>query len=312
MMLNKSKLLREVHIMKKSVVMMVVLVLGMLAGCGSESEKTEGGSGSGAENAPVFKIGAIPDQDVSELNRRFEEFADYLAKETGLKVEYVPSQDYAALVTAFKRGEVQLGWFGGLTGVQARNAVPESEAIAQRPSDEEFHSVFIAGKDLGITSLEDLKGKRFTFGSESSTSGHLMPRHFLNEAGIQPDEDFDGDANYSGSHDKTWKLVESGAYQAGVLNEKVWDAAVDEKKVDLEKVEAFYTTPAYYDYNWTINDVDETFGEGAKEKVKEALLSMDEDQREILELFQTESFIETKNENYKEIEEVAKQVGIVK
>ncbi|WP_066173834.1 putative selenate ABC transporter substrate-binding protein [Bacillus marinisedimentorum] len=298
--------------MKKIAAVITMLILGMLAGCGSDSEEAGGESGSGGSDESVFKIGAIPDQDVSDLNRRFEEFADYLAEETGLDVEYVPSQDYAALVTAFKRGEVQLGWFGGLTGVQARNAVPEAEAIAQRPSDEEFHSVFITQKDSGINSLEDMEGKRFTFGSESSTSGHLMPRHFLNEAGIQPDEDFDGDVNYSGSHDKTWKLVESGAYQAGVLNEKVWESAVEEDKVDLEKVEAIHTTPAYYDYNWTINNVDETFGEGTKEKVKEALLSMGEEQGDILELFQTDSFIETKNENYKDIEKVAKKVGILK
>ena len=124
----------------------------------------------------VLKIGAIPDQNASDLNRSLSQLAKYITEETGIQAEYVPSVDYAALVTAFERGEIDLAWFGGLTGVQARNMVPEAEAIAQRPLDEEFHSVFIAGADTGIESLEDLKGKSFTFGSESSTSGHLMPR----------------------------------------------------------------------------------------------------------------------------------------
>lgn len=268
-------------------------------------------AGCAKEEQPTFKIGAIPDQDVSELNRKFGAFAEYLAEETGMKVEYVSSADYAALVTAFERGEIQLAWFGGLTSVQARARVEAAESIVQRPRDEEFHTVFIANKALGLTALEDVKGKTLSFGSESSTSGHLMPRHFMLEAGINPDTDLNGTPNYSGSHDKTIKLVEAGSFEVGALNEAVWEKAVKENSVDLTKVDVFYTTPAYFDYNWTINTVDEVYGEGTKEKVKAALLSMDEEQREILDLFQTDKFIETKNENYDLIKNVAEKLGIV-
>jgi phosphonate transport system substrate-binding protein len=260
----------------------------------------------------VFNIGAIPDQNAADLNRSMEEMAKYLSEETGLDVRYVPSVDYAALVTGFERNEIQLAWFGGLTGVQARNVVPEAEAIAQRPRDQEFHSVFIKQKGLEVNALEDLKGMSFTFGSESSTSGHLMPRHFMMEAGIDADKDLNGKPNYSGSHDTTYKLVESGAFQTGALNVAVWESAVKEGKVDVNKVEVFYTTPAYYDYNWTINKVDEKYGEGTKEKVLEALLAMTPDQHAILDIFQTEGFIETNNDNYAAIEAVAKQLGIIK
>lgn len=262
-------------------------------------------------DAPVFKIGAIPDQNASKLNKRFDELAAYVAAETGFEVEYVPTVDYAALVTAFERGDVDLGWFGGLTGVQVREAVPGAEAIAQRPRDEEFHSVFVAQKALGLTSLEDVKGKSLTFGSESSTSGHLMPRHFMMEAGLDPTADLNGAPNYSGSHDKTWKLVESGAFEVGALNEAVWEAAVEEGKVDLSKVDVFYTTPAYYDYNWTINNVEEKFGADAKESVKAALLSFGEAKPEIMELFKDSKFIETTNENYDAIKGVAEGLGII-
>ncbi|PLR82475.1 putative selenate ABC transporter substrate-binding protein [Bacillus canaveralius] len=284
----------------------IVLLLStfLLAACSS--------NGSEQTTEDVFKIGAIPDQSAADLNRSMEETAKYLHDETGLKVEYVPSVDYAALVTAFERGEIHLAWFGGLTGVQARSLVPESEAIAQRPIDEQFHSVFIAQKGLNLQSLEDLKSLSFTFGSESSTSGHLMPRYYLMEAGIDPNTDFDGEPNFSGSHDKTYKLVESGSFQAGALNEAVWTSAVKENKVDTSKVDVFYTTPAYYDYNWTVNDVDDQFGKGTKEKITNALLSMDEEQKEILDLFFTDRFIKTESANYKAIEEVAKELEIIK
>jgi phosphonate transport system substrate-binding protein len=298
--------------MKK--IIATLLAVFMLASFTACSQKSEENSQSPAPaEKQVFKIGAIPDQSAADLEKGIGGTAKYLSEQTGLDVQFVPSVDYSALVTAFERGEIQLVWFGGLTGVQARAVAPGSEAIVQRPMDEKFQSVFICKKDLNLSKIEDVKGKTFTFGSESSTSGSLMPRYFLTEAGIDPEKDFNGQPNYSGSHDKTIKLVETGAFETGALNIQVWNRLVEEGKVDLNKVKVFYTTPEYYDYHWTINDVDKTYGEGTKAKVKEALLKMNSsNQPEVMKFFKSDSFIETKNENYKAIEEVAKKLGMVK
>ena len=157
-----------------------------------------------------------------------------------------------------------------------------------------------------------MKGLTFTFGDELSTSGHLMPRFFLLESGLNPDEDFASQPSYSGSHDKTWKLVESGAFEAGVLNENVWMSAVRLSKVDLSKVEVFTTTPPYHDYNWTIRgDLDEKFGLGFAQRVKNSLIDMGDNHLGILAMFSTESFIETNNTNYESIERIAISVGII-
>jgi len=261
----------------------------------------------------TFYIAGIPDQHATKLARRYKALTAYLSEELGVAVEYVPTIDYAATVVGFKRGDIHMAWFGGLTGVQARLAVPDSVAIAQRPIDTEFHSRFIVQSGLDIANLADLKGLTFTFGSESSTSGHLMPRHFMIKAGVNPDTDLDGLPNFSGSHDKTWKLVESGAFQAGALNEAVWEAALQAERIDTDKVTEFYTTPAYFDYNWTIRgDSDARFGNGFIERVRWALITLGEDNFEILELFSTESFIETDNSNYTVIDQIAKSLGIVK
>ncbi|MFJ5716824.1 putative selenate ABC transporter substrate-binding protein [Neobacillus sp. NPDC093127] len=292
--------------------LILVMVVFSLAACGQKDNKASEGKKEAATKE-VFKIGAIPDQNAADLDKGMTAVAKYLSEKTGLKVEFVPSVDYAALVTGFQRGEIHMAWFGGLTSVQARNLVPEAESIVQRPRDAEFHSVFITQSSENFTKLEDLKGKSFTFGSESSTSGHLMPRYYLTEAGIDPNKDFDGKPNFSGSHDTTYKLIESGAFKAGALNEAVWEAAVKEKKVDTNKVKVFYTTPAYFDYNWTVNsNVEDVFGKGTKSKVKEALLSITSEQKEIADLFQTDRFVETKNDNYKKIETVAKELKIIK
>lgn len=299
--------------MKKwlSAIITVLLLLSLVA-CGQKEDKASK-TKKETTTKEVFKIGAIPDQNAADLEKGMTAVADYLSEKTGMKVEFVPSVDYAALVTAFQRGEIHMAWFGGLTSVQAINLVPDAESFAQRPRDAEFHSVFITQEGSGIKSLNDIKGKSFTFGSESSTSGHLMPRYFISEAGIDPNKDFDGKPNFSGSHDTTYKLIEAGTYKAGALNEAVWQAAVKEGKVDTNKVKVFYTTPAFYDYNWTINsNVDEVFGKGSKKKVEDAILGITTEQKDITDFFQTDKFIETNNDNYKKIQKVAKELKIIK
>ena len=272
----------------------------------------------GGSDAPVLRVGGIPDQDASRLARRYDGFAEYLSQKLGVEVKYVASADYAAVVTAFQQGNLGLAFFGGFTGVQARLRDPGAQAVAQREHDAEFHSKFIVRRDVPANSLEelaDLAGDlTFTFGSESSTSGHIMPRFFLRQAGLDPDTNFKSLPNYSGSHDLTWRLVESGAFDVGVLNEDVWERAVLEGSVDLSKVRVLATTPPYYDYNWTAaSGLDRVFGAGFTRKVQEALLALRSDEHEeILDLFSTERFITTENDNYKTIEEVARGLGIIK
>ncbi|MCS6801454.1 MAG: putative selenate ABC transporter substrate-binding protein [Chloroflexota bacterium] len=282
-------------------------------------QPTAGGAPSVASPAQTrpLVIGGIPDQAPATLARSFEGFAKLLSERTGLPVKYQPAQDYAAIVAAFRRGEVHLVWFGGLTGVQAREAVPGARAVAHRPIDAEFRSVFIVHADSKAERLTDLRGMTFTFGSESSTSGHLMPRYFLLEAGIDPDRDFRGKPNFSGAHDRTYKLVEAGSFQAGALNMAVWDAAVRNGQVDTTKVREFYRTPPYFDYNWTIHpDVDKIWGAGASEKLIQALLSIrasdGPEAKEILDLFATDRFVPTQNSNYEAIRRVAEQLGILR
>ncbi len=268
-----------------------------------------------------FVIGAIPDQDPEKLQRRFGLLADYLEQELGVPVEYKPVTDYAASVTAFRVGDLDLVWFGGLTGVQARLQVDGAQALVQRDTDPEFHSVFIANKASGLTALADvsqlsqLRGRLFTFGSESSTSGRLMPQYYLSQAGVTLD-DFKGEVGFSGSHDATIDLVEAGTYEAGALNENVWKGRVDAGGVDLDKVLVIWRTPGYHDYHWVIRpDVIERYGEDFIDKVTQAFVKLDPndaEHKQILDLFSAERFIATQNDNYLEIEAVGREIGRIK
>ncbi|MDE2836043.1 MAG: putative selenate ABC transporter substrate-binding protein [Chloroflexota bacterium] len=287
---------------KIATLMAAAALLVAIVACGSEEEQE-------------LLIAGIPDQDVSVLEERFNNLAEYLSEETGLNVRYVPQADYAAVVTSFKQGDLHLVWYGALTGVQARIAVPEADAIAHRARDGEFHSVFVAAPGSGISGLDDLRGKAVTFGSESSTSGHLMPRYYLSQAGVDTETEL-GDISFSGSHDLTWKLVEGGSFDAGALSEAVWERRVANGEVDTSKVDVFYRTPAYVNYHWVAHpSIGDVFGEDALDNITDALLTIDVDRggqaKGIAESFNGERFVRTSNDRYQAIEDAAREFGII-
>lgn len=261
----------------------------------------------------VLRVTAIPDESPTELARKAAPLVKYLEDKLAMKVEFTPVTDYAASVEALVNKKVDLAWFGGFTFVQAsvRAAAQGGKVVplVQREEDERFKSVFITS-DPAIKSLADLKGKDVSFGSQSSTSGHLMPRSFLLQAGVDPDKDFKRVA-YSGAHDATIAAVASGKVQAGALNGSVWEKFVADKKVDTEKVRVFYTTPPYYDYNWTVHA---DMPAALREKLTQAFLALDKgtaEGKEILDLQRATRFVPTKADNYKGIEAAAKSAGLL-
>lgn len=265
--------------------------------------------------ADTFRFTAIPDEDESRLVERFTRVADYLEEQLGVDVEYVPVKSYGAAVTAFRNDQVQLAWFGGLSGVQARRLVPDSVALAQGTEDAAFTSYFIAHDSTGLEPTDELpdavEGMTFTFGAKTSTSGRLMPEHYLRQRfGEDPEETFSR-VGFSGDHSRTIALVEAGTYDIGAVNFSVWDAAVEEGRVDTDKVQVIWTTPSYPDYQWTLRgDADERFGDGFTNDVRQALLDMTDP--ELLASFPRSGFIPADNSMYAPIEEVAENLGLVR
>lgn len=266
--------------------------------------------GAAAQAQQVLRVTAIPDESPTELARKAAPLMKYLEAKLGMKVEYTPVTDYAASVEALVNKKVDLAWFGGFTFVQANvRSGGKMLPLAQREEDTKFRSVFITS-DPAIKTLADLKGKDVSFGSQSSTSGHLMPRSFLMEAGLNPDKDFKRVA-FSGAHDATIAAVTSGKVQAGALNISVWEKFVADKKVDPAQVRVFYTTPPYYDYNWTVHA---DMPAALREKLSAALMSLSKDTpegKEILDLQRATKFVPSKPDNYKGIEAAARGAGLL-
>ena len=265
-------------------------------------------------HAETFVFTAIPDEDESRLRQRFDKVAGYLSRELGVDVRYIPVKSYAAAVSAFRNNQVQLAWFGGLSGVRARALVKGSEAIAQGYEDQFFVTYFIAHSSAAIAASDKfpkaIAGKTFTFGSKGSTSGRLMPEfHIRKNLGKAPKDAFTR-VGFSGDHSRTIALVQSGAYQVGAVNFKVWENEMKAGKIDAAKIKVVWKTPTYPDYQWTIRgDVEKRFGAGFKKKVVSALLNIKD--KDLLSSFPRRGFVPATNADYEPILKTGQAIGLM-
>lgn len=290
---------------------LVLLAAALACGCSSKQSDEAAGDRSAASSPAIIRVTGIPDENPTELARSYQPLVAMLERELGTKVEYVPVTDYGAAVQALIAGKVDIAWLGGFTHVQART-MGKVEPLAMRDIDREFRSVLIAHVDSGIAAAADVKGKSFAFGSKSSTSGHLMPRYFLgSQHGIDPDKDFAGPPVYSGAHDATVKMVESGRVQAGAVNIQVWERMVEDGKVDTSKVRQVFTTPPYVDYVWTARA---ELPAPLRDKFKDAFLALDARNpahKPILERLGASKYVPASAADFDAIETIARTVGLL-
>ncbi len=290
-----------------------------LVGCGGDPSSSDTTEASSPGNTATLYLSAIPDEKITDQKAKFDKLAEYLSGKLGVPTEFVFSKDYADSVTKFKNGEVHLVWFGGLSGVQARIAVPGSQAIAQGKADPQYKSYIIANKSTGLTASEEfpsaIKDMSFTFGSPGSTSGRLMPTYFImqNNGGVKPEDWFATEPGFqmSGGHVATANAVADGTYQVGGINYKTYDSLVESDPKIAENTVKIWTTPFYADYNFTIHpEVETIFGEGFIKKVQAALVAAPEGS-DALKAINRESIIPAKNEDFDGIKDTAVKMELL-
>ena len=293
----------------------VILALLLASSCKKENQNNAGKVKLDPSAIKILRFSAIPDENTTEQTVKFKKFADYLSQKLGITAQFIPTTDYASAVNKFVNGEIHLTWFGGLTGVQARNEVKGARTIAQGLEDPKYISYFIANSNTELELSESfpkkIKALKFSFGSEKSTSGRLMPSFFIQkETGTAPEKWFSQPIGFSGAHDKTAKLIESGAFQVGALSYKKYDSMVESGKLDKEKCKIIWKTPPYANYNWTAHpELDQIYGEGFIDKIQEALIEISDPQ--LLKALTRSKIIPAKNEDFQGIADIAKELGLL-
>jgi len=269
---------------------------------------------SAVVSARTFTFTAIPDQDQTRLKQRFDQVADFLESKLEIPVRYIPVKSYSAAITAFRNNQVQLAWFGGLSGVQARRLVPGSKAIAQGEEDQFFKTLIIANVHTGLIKAQSLPSApaefTFVFGAKGSTSGRLMPEFYLREHYGQASQNLFKRIGFSGDHSRTIALVQTGAYDLGAVNYKVWEQALANDTIDLDDLDVIWESPNYPDYQWTVRgDVDQYWGDSFTQKVQAALISIKDPK--LLKAFPRNKFVAAHSNDYQVILDTAKSIGLI-
>jgi phosphonate transport system substrate-binding protein len=247
----------------------------------------------GADTVAV-NVGMVPDAGATQVSiKEKAPLKAYLEQKLGRPVNLIIPTNYNATVEALGNGSLDFAYLGGLTYIKAHaryNVVP----LVQRSTDLQFRSYFITSSNSSIHSLGDLKGKTFAFGDINSTSGHVMPYLEMRQAGVDPNTYLK--YRYTGSHPATAKAVESGAVDAGALDETVYQSMIAEGKLDPNKVRIFYKSKPFVDYVWVARkDVDPA----TQEKFAQAFTDLKEGQdEEILNILRGKNFVRANNEEY--------------
>jgi len=232
----------------------------------------------------------LPDQNPATPSQEYRPFLDYLARQTGIQFELVMAPSYAALVQLFRHKEVDLAYFGGLTYVQAHQHYG-ANPLVMREVDTRFTSSFLVKGDSDATDLSDLKNKRFSFGPQLSTSGHLMPRHFMKIDWQLTPEGYFSEVNYSGAHDTTAYQVRDGTVDLGVVNSQIVTAMISDGRLKRDDIRVLWQSPPYTNYVWAVQS---NLNNDIKIRLRDAFLGLsvaNPNHRDILASLQARMFL---------------------
>jgi phosphonate transport system substrate-binding protein len=278
--------------------------------CGACRNQTSSDGNAGGPRAATLRVSMIPTTDPGKVLRESQPLVSYLEAATGAKIELTVPTNYAAVVEAIANDQVDIAYLGGFTYAQA-SARAGVQPLVQRERDQNFHSLFITRADSGISRLEDLPAHTFAFGDINSTSGHLMPRYFMREAGISLDR-FQTPPIYSGGHDATALAVANKKVDAGALDEAVYERMFKEGKLDAAQVKVFYKTPPFFDYIWAAR---KNLDPRLAASFADAFLKLDANtpaQKAILDSLSATRYVRANDADYARLRQAAKDAGLLK
>ena len=217
----------------------------------------------------VLRVGVLPDESIESLKKRHQSLLDYLAMQLGIPVELVIPEDYKDLIDLIGNSNIDIGYFGGVTFVQAsekHGVIP----IVMRDIDKNFSSYFLSRDNSDGNKVEDFRNSTLSFGNQLSTSGHFMPLHFLKERGIYPLEFF-SKVMFSGSHENSVYNLRDGKADLVAVNSRIVRSMIKDGRVSENEIHLIWETPAYSDYVWAIR---KELGNDLKDKITNAFLSL--------------------------------------
>lgn len=253
---------------------LVTMLSAVLFGCMDNAEHD-------ALTPDVIMLGVLPGQSPEQLAKEYDALLRYLEEQTSLQFELVIPEDYESVLDDFITHRIDIANLGGYTFTEAERR-HNAEPLVMRDVDLNFASCYLVPRTDGRQSILEFEGEAFAFGPQLSTSGHVMPRHFLESNGIDPDTYF-ASVRYSSGHDETAKLIGDGVVAVGVANCIVIESMIKDGRLGRDELRVLETTPAYANYVWAAS---EHLSAAIKTRVRDAFLDLDPAHPEHQEILQ--------------------------
>lgn len=300
--------------MKIKWILSLTVLVTMMSACGS-SKANEDKENNWPEKLTIV---TMPDENNPEAGGKNKKFEQDMSEYLGIEVEQMEGADYAVGVEAMKSQQLDILLVSPMSLHQAEERVEKGiEPVATTTSGEaqEYKTVFVTRSDNEeINSLEDLKGKNFSFVDPASSSGYLYPKYTLvKELGLAPNQLEESDyffktVAYSGKHDTSLMGVAKGDYDAAAVAKQTISMMADSGLVKEEELKIIGETSIIPSALYIMRS---DLPEDLKEKIKEFYLQYEDE--EFFETFykdKTTRFTEVDLADYSETEDMLKTLNL--
>lgn len=182
----------------------------------------------------TFRVGIIPYKSKKKVKATFEPLMEYVGQKLSstASVELMQEEEIGFQLA---NGELDLGIFTIFPYLKTKLEFPELSVTMshQVEGNSSYTGCIAVRKGEGITSLMDLKGKKFTFVKSSSTSGYRIPKGIFNELGISLDSFFLS-IDFSRNHVKSVEMLLAKATDGIAIDERGFADLIPEEREKLE------------------------------------------------------------------------------
>lgn len=288
--------------------LVLVLAISIAAGCNTNSA---------VEEKPVLSVAFIPAEDIEGMFKAFGAAKKYLEKEVGVEIEMYKATDYTAVVEAMRADKVDMAFFGPFSYILAAERA-NAKAIVGGGTDEgklgTYHSILVTHKDSGLKNIDDVKARvnslSISFVDPASTSGHLIPRGFMESVGISVDNDYK-EIVFAGGHDASILAVHARKVDLGATWEGPYERAIEGGLIKPDDVLVIWKSDGIPSSPIAVRD---KLDPDIANKLQQAFLDMPqkdpEAMRQLEEAWEkNKTYVKVSDEDYEFIRQVAKGLG---
>ena len=266
---------------------------------------------SGICHASEITIGLIPEQNVFKQMKRYKPLGGYIEKKTGIVLNFTVLPRYGNILESFSRRKLDGAFWGSFTGAMAiqKLGVQPIARPVNLDGTSSYSGYIFVHKESGIDNVEGMRNSVIAFVDKATTAGYVFPMAYFQEQGVAEVDRFFKESYFTGSHDAAIYAVLQKDATVGCAKNTIFDMLARTESAVKEDLVVLVKSPEVPSNGLGLR---RDIAPEIQQKIKGALLGMhrDPEGRTILKRFGAIQFIETMEDDYTPVFELARKAGI--